>query len=248
MMSSLSPLTFFNSRWRWATLLAIAGILLFIRLGVWQLSRLAERRVENALLSAQLSAEPISLNTQPPLAWADELIGQQVVVEGEFDLAEQIRLIQRTFQGQPGQNLVAPLKISGRQEAVLVNRGWIPNDVAGIPNAPDFPQPGAITLHGYLQPTENLPNGEPAPIPSAPQTDWFRVNIPGIQAQIHYPLLPYTILPVPEGGKTQMVSYPFQEMPAFDLSEGSHLAYALQWFLFAGILTVGYAYLVWRNK
>ena len=246
-MSSFTPATFLNRQWRWATLIVIAGTLLFGRLGVWQLSRRVERREANETLSAQLAASPISLNSAELPDWHDGMAFQQVEVRGEFDLMEQIQLIQRTFQGQPGKHLIAPFKISGRAEAILVDRGWIPNDILGIPNAPNFPQTGQLTIRGYLKPTEKLPNRESPPLPTIPQTDWFRVDIPGIQAQLSYPLLPYYILPIPDGGKTQTVTYPFQEMPAFDLSEGSHLSYAIQWFIFAGIFTGGYIYFVWQQ-
>ncbi|MBK9049471.1 MAG: hypothetical protein IPL78_00720 [Chloroflexi bacterium] len=43
-----------NRRWRWLTVVVILGITLLIRLGIWQLDRLDERRASNAVLVARI--------------------------------------------------------------------------------------------------------------------------------------------------------------------------------------------------
>ena len=43
-----SARTFFNRQWWWTTLLVLLGIALLLRLGFWQLDRLAQRRAYNA--------------------------------------------------------------------------------------------------------------------------------------------------------------------------------------------------------
>ena len=53
---------FWSVRWILTTLLAIAGVAVLARLGIWQLDRLAERRVFNERVLSQLHASPLDLN------------------------------------------------------------------------------------------------------------------------------------------------------------------------------------------
>jgi surfeit locus 1 family protein len=48
-------------RWILPTLLAIAGVAVLIRLGIWQLDRLEQRRAFNARVSAQENAPLLDL-------------------------------------------------------------------------------------------------------------------------------------------------------------------------------------------
>ena len=50
--------------------------------------------------------------------------------------------------------------------------------------------------------------------------------------------------PPPDGN----VALPYREEPRFDLSEGPHLSYAIQWFLFSLMLGAGYFYYVHRQE
>jgi surfeit locus 1 family protein len=70
------------------------------------------------------------------------------------------------------------------------------------------------------------------------------VDIPAIQAQVPYELLPVYLLQVPpEGNATQL---PYRAEPEVDLSDGPHLGYAIQWFIFSLIL--GIIYVRYVNK
>jgi len=46
-----------------AGVLALIAAALFVRLGVWQMHRLAERRAKNALLAERLNAAPAPLSS-----------------------------------------------------------------------------------------------------------------------------------------------------------------------------------------
>ena len=68
-------------------------------------------------------------------------------------------------------------------------------------------------------------------------------------AQIPYPLLPAVLLqeplsPVESSGTV----YPVREGLRLDLSEGPHLGYAIQWFLFSVLLPGGYLYWLARDE
>jgi surfeit locus 1 family protein len=70
-----------------------------------------------------------------------------------------------------------------------------------------------------------------------------RVDIDRIEEQVPYELAPvYLSLLGADTGELPVTAPP----PSFD-DEGSHLAYAIQWFSFALIGLVGYFFLIRRN-
>jgi hypothetical protein len=115
-------------KWLWATLAVVLGLALLIRLGFWQLDRLAERRAANAHLVAQLEMPPLNLTGQPLAPAGVDL--RRANVRGSYDFAQEMVLRNRAFDGAPGVHLITPLRIAGSDTAVLVDRGWIPYDQA----------------------------------------------------------------------------------------------------------------------
>ncbi len=138
---------------RWAFFAIVVGAtLLFVRLGFWQLHRLAERRAENATIRARRALPPLVvpggveaallLSTRPvgaaaPItasgsgragAAADSLGWRSAVLVGRFDWGREIVLRDRSYRGAPGVYVVTPLLVRmGRDSvAIPVLRGWIP--------------------------------------------------------------------------------------------------------------------------
>lgn len=234
----------FGRRWWWVTLIVIVGMGVLARLGVWQLDRLAERRAANAALREQLAAGPISLN-DPALepAALTEMAGREATASGQFDFSEQVLLQLQKFEGAPGGHLIAPLRLDGREEAVLVDRGWIPEAELAPEQWSQYEVTGAVTVTGTIRLSETARGVEP---PSEPQEAVYRVNVEAIERQLPYEVLPVYLLqsPPPEGN----TELPYRETVEVDLSEGPHLSYAIQWFAFALMLGGGYVYYVYREE
>ncbi|MFW5942450.1 MAG: SURF1 family protein [bacterium] len=228
-----------SRRWWWVTILVIVGMGLMVRLGIWQLDRLEQRRAANAVLRQQLQAEPLLLNDVAP----DEvdltaMPDRAVTASGTFDLSQQILVQPKNFQGSAGGHLVAPLRLEGREEAVLVDRGWIPEAEMAPSNWSTFDETGPVTVTGAIQNTETARN---VPPPEEPQQEWFRIDVEAIERQMPYDLLPVYIMQAPEAGNR---SLPYRQEPEIDLSEGPHLSYAIQWFAFTLMLGGGYIYFI----
>jgi surfeit locus 1 family protein len=75
-----------------------------------------------------------------------------------------------------------------------------------------------------------------------PQQQWYRIDVEAIQQQMPYRLLPFFLLQTPPDEVQDVL--PYRVAAEIDLSEGPHMGYAIQWFLFAAVLAVGYARLV----
>ncbi len=233
-----------SRRWWWVTLLVILAIGVMARLSIWQLDRLQERRAANALLRQQLAAEPLSLN-ESDLAAVDltAMPDRSVRAVGEYDFSEQILLQVQSYHGAAGAHLVAPLRLEGKEQAVLVDRGWIPDAQSDISFWSSFDEHGPVTVEGVIQRTVTARGVAP---PATPQSHWFRVDVQAIQAQVPYELLPVYILQAPPAEGNQEL--PYRQTPQVDLSEGPHLGYAIQWALFAAMLAVGYVVFVARQQ
>jgi surfeit locus 1 family protein len=246
---SLDTVSPWRGRWLPATLAVIVLAAGLLSLGIWQLARREQRRAANAFLLARLNEPPLRLDGAALDPAAADL--RRAVVQGVYDPGGEIVLRNRTLNEHPGVHVLTPLRISGSPAAVLVDRGWIPYDAAGPAERRAFgPPDGPVEVRGVLRRSRERPNAlapaDPPLGPDRPRLDaWFRADLPRIQAQMPYPLLPvYLELASSQPPIAQALPRP---APDIALSEGSHLLYALQWFAFAGILIGGYT-LLYRGR
>jgi surfeit locus 1 family protein len=217
-----------------------------IRLGFWQLDRLAERRRVNASAQAQLDLPAISL--PQALAESDELEYRRATASGVFDAAHEIYLTSRPQDGIAGVHVVTPLLLAEAGPAVLVDRGWIADADYRALSPETWSLDGPAEVSGFLLPSQDEPalafladrvpeEGEP------PLLDWRALSIEGIRRQIPYAILDVVLVqesPAPHAGAPR-------PSPELDLGEGSHLGYAIQWFAFAAIALAGSGLWLWRG-
>jgi surfeit locus 1 family protein len=233
--------SFFSKRWRWATLLVLVLTAVFIRLGIWQLDRLAQRRAQNQQVIAVLDSPPFEMEAASIPA-AQQVAGRWVTVTGEYDLDHQMLLLLQNWQNRAGVHLITPLLLDGGETAVLVDRGWIPDSERG--NLAAYDVTGPVSLTAYVALPESL--GRQAAPDTGFQSEIYRVDTAVIQTQLPYDLQPvYLVIPPDETGNSQ---WPYRQPREVDISDGPHLGYALQWFAFALIAIVGYAYFVRRSE
>ncbi|WP_420629499.1 SURF1 family protein [Candidatus Leptofilum sp.] len=230
----------FSRRWVGGTILVFVAIGLFVRLGIWQLDRLEQRRAENAVLQVVLDSPPLDL--AEPLPDAPEALENRLAtVTGRYDFAHEWVLLLQTWQGRPGVQLVTPLMIEGSETAVLVNRGWVPQADYDEGAFDQYRvESGVVQIEGYLalsQPSRGEGN-------EAAGSELYRIEIPAIQAALPYELLPVFLVESP--GEDVELNPPLRAAREVDLSEGPHLGYAVQWFIFS--LLTGGLYLVFVRR
>jgi surfeit locus 1 family protein len=238
-------------RWRWATLLVLVLMVVLARLGVWQLDRLAQRRAANAQLLAAIESAPIDLNRAAadyaavePAAVSTELANRDVVMRGAYDFDNQRVLKLQTWQGQAGVHLITPFILEGTDVAVLVDRGWIPDDAYAAGDMYEVDPPGA-TIRGYVALTETIRRRtNEAVAPASPNDELFRVDIDALADGLPYALAPFYVKENPPASEPNQP--PIRSPKEIDLSEGPHLGYAMQWFIFS--IGLGVAYVVFVNR
>lgn len=105
------------------TVAAVAGVVLTFFLGEWQIGRADYKQ---GLQNRQdvLGREPARSIGAAPLA-ADDVLLRKVEVRGEFAPKYTVFVDNRLYQHQPGYHVATPLRITGSDRYVLVNRGWV---------------------------------------------------------------------------------------------------------------------------
>jgi surfeit locus 1 family protein len=211
-------------------------------LGVWQLRRLEARRTANLRSLSQRDLPPVDLNRELPT----ELTYRRVTVVGRYDLANEFVLRSRALRGSPGVQVVTPLRLPGRDTALLVNRGFVPAADAAYPGPGlTYREPADAEVRGVALPVPDEGDGAPLGMPRG--ETWRRLDRTAMGARLSYPLAPYYIIAEADagsgvdhapGGRVLPIRI---EPPSLD--NGPHLAYAIQWFsIGAAALVFGVAF------
>ncbi len=219
---------------RGRSLLFFAGCLLagavFVRLGVWQLSRLHERRALNATALAARAMAPVSLDDPVDAAHLTGVSAnnRRVRVTGRYDHAADIVIRGQSEGGVPGVRIVTPLRPLRGDTAVLIHRGFVTSADARTVDLASLHEDGIVSVTGiaFEGPTTGVA-GEPRE--EGGQLTWRRLDLEALRKRLPYPLQSYTILQLPD---TSLPKLPRRDDPPL-LDDGPHLSYAIQWFSFA---------------
>ena len=210
-----------------------------IRLGVWQLHRLGERRTRNAEAAAQMALPPLDLlhgdRTVVPRY-------RRITARGTFDFAHEVALMARPRNGSPGVHIATPLVLAGTDTGVIVLRGWAYSADAATLEFARWREPDTTTITGYVLPfdADQPISDSSATIPQAVR----RLDHARLERRVGHPLAGYFVLMTAGGGSRDSTPERFSD-PKLD--EGSHKSYAVQWFLFATIFGVGGTFVVLRR-
>ena len=237
----------FSRGWLPTTLLVVAAAAVCVRLGIWQLDRLEQRRAFNREYATARKLPVLDLSRPGALDTATmEWRGARAA--GIYDAERQVAIRNQYLDGQYGYHLLTPLVLSP-DRVVLVDRGWIPADGNDSPNDwRKYDDLGEVVVVGQLRRGASKPvvGGVPDTVRSAPDQPlafWNNLDLERIAAQLPYGILPLFLQPVADGDPEP----PIPSQPEVELTEGPHLGYAAQWFSFAAILMVGYPIYVRRQ-
>ena len=227
-------------RWIIAHFVVLLIVILFVRLGFWQLDRLDERRLENAVGEARASDDPVDISVLLEAVGGDieTLEYRRALATGVFSSEDEVLIRSQVYLGAAGFHVITPL-VGGGGEAILVNRGWVPLGLDRVPVTEASPPSGEVTVEGWVHLSQEKPPLGPADPDDGRLTTASRVDITRIQEQTPTSLAPVYLVSIGERGEELPVPV---NPPTFD-DDGPHLAYAIQWFAFALIGLVGYVFL-----
>jgi surfeit locus 1 family protein len=195
----------------------------------WQYARGVQRHHRNAIISSHTKLAPIQLEkiaTSPQSAeW------RMVKTTGTFDSSDQILLRNKYADGKYGFELLTLFHTSDGK-SMWVNRGWIAPGTSAT-SAPELPftSSAILSVTGRLRLDNSLPQGS-----------FFAVSRSGgnliekwnaqknTRTEVYY--LDLLDASDPSMSPITPVSLP-------ELTDGPHMAYALQWLFFGGLVFYG---------
>ncbi len=221
-------------------ILVVVAVLVCLTLGRWQLRRLDERRALNRTIAVRQGQPVLNLPAEIP----DAVGYRRAVAEGAYDGRRQVLLDGRSLGGRPGSHVLAPLRFPDGN-AVVVDRGWIPEGIDDPLARNLAPPDGTVRVTGILVPSERRGRFGARDPERGALTHLVRLDVQRLGRQLPYPVAPVALVLQTQEPASSPVPVP-ASLP--QRSEGPHLAYAVQWFLFAAVAAVGYAVVVRRSR
>ena len=216
----------------WALFKSIIALLLIIFClwgSQWQYHRGVDRHARNAVIQDRIAQAPIELQSVSGALVDYEW--QTVSVEGVFDNEKQILLRNRYNDGKYGYEVLTLFK-STANKSFWVDRGWVQAGATATtpPVVTSLPQ-GQVLITGRLRLDSSLPRGSFFALPGKGEGLVSELNA---QSQLNTEKFYIDLLSGSEPSLTPDVT---AQLP--ELSDGPHMAYALQWLFFAGLVIYG---------
>lgn len=195
----------------------------------WQYHRGVDRHARNAVIQDRIAQSPIELKSVSG-ALAD-FEWQTVSVEGIFDNEKQILLRNRYNDGKYGYEVLTLFK-STANKSFWVDRGWVQAGATATtpPVITEVPT-SQVSITGRLRLDSSLPRGSFFALPGKGEG---LVSELSAQSQLNTEKFYIDLLSGSEPSLTPDVT---AQLP--ELSDGPHMAYALQWIFFAGLVIYG---------
>jgi len=211
------------------TIIALGLVLLCIWAANWQYTRGVDRHARNNVIEERIAQSPIELSARDADPVNNEW--QSVSTNGRFDSNQQILLRNRYSEGKYGYEVLT-LFTSNSGEKFWVDRGWVqagatattPPEVTKVPEVD-------VSITGRFRLDSSLPRGSFFALPGDGQGLVSELNA---QSQLDTEKFYIDLLSGSDPSLTPAV--PAQLPP---LSDGPHMAYALQWLFFAGLIVYG---------
>ncbi|MFD9080412.1 SURF1 family cytochrome oxidase biogenesis protein [Streptomyces erythrochromogenes] len=235
-------------QWVCLTLMALVLIPVMIKLGFWQYHRHVHRVAQNQLIEANLRAKPVPMTevTSPGHKVPRADFWRAVTATGTYDSAHEVVVRMRTSNDDKvGFHVLTPLVLADGR-VVLVDRGWVAGggDPRAYPPVPAAPT-GEVTVTGRLKADETSGGSGIKDRKGLPDRQVMLINSEQQAESLGRPVLGgYLELtdPAPADDSPETVADPDHD------SIGAHMAYAVQWWLFASAVPVGWLVLVRREK
>ncbi len=206
----------------WPSLATLAGLIVLVALGTWQVERLRWKEHLIAERTAQLSAPAVLLPTDADWpAWDF----RRVEVAGTFRHDLEQLFGASTHDGQLGYHVLTPL-VRPDGSALLIDRGWVPTDRAHPAARREGQIAGPVTITGIARYRGADTAGWFTPANQPEILMWFSYDLPALEQATGLTLLPVVVEAddhpnpggLPIGGLTRV------ELP------NNHLQYVITWY------------------
>ena len=217
------PWAFFKS------FIALLLIILCAWAAQWQYHRGVDRHARNTVIEERIAKTPLALaKVDGELA---EYEWQTITATGRFDSNKQILLRNRYNEGKYGYEVLT-LFTSDDSRNFWVDRGWVEAGATATTAPVVTPVPDTqVNITGRLRLDSSLPRGSFFALPGKGQGLVSELNA---QSQLNTEKFYIDLL---SGSEAELTPAVTAQLP--ELSDGPHMAYALQWIFFGGLVIYG---------
>lgn len=214
----------------WPTLAGLFFFVLTLFLGNWQLSRAEYKKALQDRYDNMQKDGVVHLGAAK--VDVEEIRFRTLEVRGVFEHEHEILIDNRVYKTLAGYHVLAPFRIEGTGQYVLVNRGWV--QVVGRRREvlPEIKRvDGIVVLRG----TAVDPQGKYFELSgAAPQGRlWQNLNFEQYRQRFGKPLQPVLLEQTTDTGDGLV-----RDWPRPDTGVATHISYAIQWFGLAATLVV----------
>lgn len=227
----------------WPTLITVHGLALLLAFGTWQLERLEWKNSLIAERESRLAAPAFGLDLG--LQSFEALNFRRVSVRGEFLHDWEFHLLSRISKGRAGIHVVTPLAPRpgiSNYSAILVNRGWVPNELSDPQLRREGQVSGLVDVEGIVRTDLELQGwfvseNDPA------KGLWHGIDFDRMSNVLGMSIAPVVVEsgPAPNPG-----GFPIGGQTRIHL-RNDHLGYAITWYALAAALAAIYLLFVRRE-
>jgi len=211
------------------SLISLVLIVLCCIAAQWQYHRGVDRHARNAIIEKHIALAPVALDSVKDSPLAAEW--KTVTTQGTFDSSQQILLKNRYSEGFYGFEVLT-LFTTPTNEKFWVDRGWVKaGATATIAPTITPPPTNEVSITGRLRLDSSLPRGAFFALPANGEG-----LISKLDAQSQLDTQDYYI-DLLSGSESSLTPKVTAQLP--ELSDGPHMAYALQWLFFGGLIIYG---------
>ncbi len=217
----------------WPTVMTVPAILILLSLSLWQLNRYFWKvdLLQNVADQMSQEAEAFPSGEFDLDTW----VYRRVAITGTYDHSKEIHLFAHTVKGLKGFQIITPFTLSGSDEVVLVNRGWVPERLKDAEHRSEGNVSGEVTVSGVIR-APWTKSYDFLPGSNAETNVWLYGELDQMAAHLNLKVKPVFVelddLEVPggwpKGGQTR-VTVP-----------NNHVEYSLTWFGLALAMAVIY--------
>lgn len=211
------------------TVVALGLIALCIWAAQWQYQRGVDRHARNAMINEHIALAPTPLKNVASNPTQFEW--QMVTTSGKFNPNEQILLRNRYSEGVYGFEVLT-LFTSTEGKTFWVDRGWVKAGItATTPPVVAIVPSETVEITGRLRLDSSLPRGSFFALPASGTGLVGELNAQSrIGTENYY-------LDLLSGSQQNLTPAVTAQLP--ELSDGPHMAYALQWIFFGALVIYG---------
>lgn len=211
------------------TLATVLMVALTFSLGQWQLRRAAQKEALQAAIDAQKRLPALDARGLIATENIANVMHREAVLQGTWQAAHTVYLDNRPMDGKSGFWVVTPLLLAGSQQAVLVQRGWVPRDFTDRTRLPAVQTPdGVVTVAGRMAPPPSkLYEFEGAAQGRIRQN----LDLAAFSAETGLALLPVSLLQTGSASEGLLRNW-----AAPNTGVDKHHGYAFQWFALCALL------------